>query len=276
LSEDEKKKVRTDSLAAWNDMYAATKKQEEIAKFENKDKDDADVISMLKMKDRSKDKINAAEDLYKRGVITFDTLKGIVSPKDEGDGDIMAEANADRDIAYGRIKTDKELRQLYPSLNNKQVNKLLHSLTDKEVAGARQKIRVAAGAAASEMVPVTDINTAGRIQAITTLYEGYVQEKNNDGTYKYNSTDAVNKAIEQYPKLEKVTSAKTKQMRIINGTTPTNGMKAMFPNFNPDTMDADAYADKRKLDDTMRNKLKRQVKDYNAQKAITGLSVEAL
>jgi hypothetical protein len=26
----------------------------------------------------------------------------------------------------------------------------------------------------------------------------------------------------------------------------------------------------------MRNKLKRQVKDYNAQKAITGLSVEAL
>jgi mRNA-degrading endonuclease HigB of HigAB toxin-antitoxin module len=276
LSEEDKKKVRDTSLAAWNDLYAATKKEEELLKIENKDKDDADVKSMLKMKDGSKEKIAKAEDLYSRRVITFDTLKSIVSPKDEGDGDIMAEANADRDIAYGRIKTERDLKKYYPSLNGKQTKRLLMSLTDKEVAGAKSKIRVAAGAAASEMVPVTDINTAGRIQAITTLYEGYVQEQNPDGTYKYNSTDAVNKAIEQYPKLEKVTSAKTKQMRIINGTTPTNGLKAMFPGFNPDTMSPDDYADKRKLDDTMRNKLKRQYKDYNAQKAITGLTAEAL
>lgn len=276
LPEEDKKKVRDASVAAWNDLYAASKKQQELDKIQNKDINDADVMKMLKMKDGSKDKIALAEDLFKRDVITLDTLKSIVSPKDEGDGDILAEANADRDIAYGRIKTERELKRLYPSLNGKQTKRLLMSLTDKEVSGAKQKIRVAAGAAASEMVPVTDFNTAGRIQLITRLYEDYVQEQNPDGTYKYNSTQAVNLAIEKWPQTEDVIKAKKKQTSTYKGTNANNGIVNLFPGFNPDTMSVDDYAKRKKLDDVMKARLQRAYKDYQDAKGTTGLTIEGL
>lgn len=276
LPEEDKKKVRDSSLAAWNDLYSATKKQEELTKIQNKETNDADVIAMLRMKDGDKTKISLAQDLYKRDVITFDTLRNIISPKDEGDGDIVAEVNADRDIAYGRIKTDSELRRFYPSLNGKQTKRLLMSLTDKEVSGAKQKIRVAAGAAASDMVPVTDFNTAGRIQLITTLYEDYVQQKNSDGTYTYTSTEAVNKAIEKWPQTEGVIKAKKKQTSIYKGTSNNNGIANLFTGFNPDTMSVEDYAKRKKLDDVMKARLQRAYKDYQEAKGTTGLTIEGL
>ena len=58
--------------------------------------------------------------------------------------------------------------------------------------------------------------------------------------------------------------------------TWSDSMKNSFIGFNPDTMTPDGYAAKKGLSDGEKVKLQRQYKNYQAKKAITGLSAGAL
>lgn len=269
LSEDDKKKVRQDVASSWSDLYNARESDRKNLIRENEEINKADIKKMLSLPDNSKQKKELAKSLFDRNAITIDTLKSIIEPKAEGDGDIMSEAYADRDIALGRITNESRLRSLYPTLNNKQVKKLLMSMTDKATSNARAKIRTAAGAAASDLVPI-DIPTAKRIQDITAIYESKLEEVSSNGTYKYDPNEALEIALKEYPKSEKYNTAKTKQ------SSSLNSIKNNFKGFNPDTMDVEDYAKKAKIDEVMKVKLQRYVKTYKEQKAITGLTSEAL
>lgn len=269
LSEDDKKKVRQDVASSWSDLYNAKESDRKNLIRENEEVNKADIKKMLSLPDNSKQKKELAKSLFDRNAITIDTLKSIIEPKAEGDGDIMSEAYADRDIALGRITNESRLRSLYPTLNNKQVKKLLISMTDKATSNARAKIRTAAGAAANDLVPI-DIPTAKRIQDITAIYESKLEEVSSNGTYKYDPNEALEIALKEYPKSEKYNTAKTKQ------SSSLNSIKNNFKGFNPDTMDVEDYAKKAKIDEVMKVKLQRYVKTYKEQKAITGLTSEAL
>lgn len=269
LSEEDKKKVRQNAVAGWNDIYNAEEADKKNRIRDSEEANKQEIIAMFRLPDNSKEKKAKAEALFTKGAITIDTLKSITDPKSEGDGDITAEAHADADISYGRITNERQLRNTYPSLNNKQVSKLIHSMTDKGVSDAKAKIRTAAGAAADPLVPI-DLPTAKRIQSITSMYETNLAEVDANGKYVYDNGQALNKAISDYPKTEKFGIAKTGQKRALDAINKN------FPGFNPDVTDVDAYAKTKKLDDAVKTKLVRQLKNYKDNKNITGLSGENL
>ena len=269
LSEEDKKKVRQNAVAGWNDLYSAEEADKKNKLRDNEEVNKQDIITMFSLPDNSKQKKDMASDLFKKGVISADTLKSIIDPKSEGDGDITAEAHADADISYGRITNERQLRQTYPSLNNKQVSKLIHSMTDKGVSDAKAKIRTAAGAAADPLVPI-DLPTAKRIQTITSMYETNLAEVDANGKYVYDNGQALTKAISDYPKTEKFSISKTRQKNALDV------IQQQFPGFNPDSSDFDTYAKKQKLNDVVKEKLKKKLRDYNANKEVTGLNSEAL
>lgn len=269
LQEEDKKKIKDAALSEWGRVISASKQQEDFKKIENKQTDDADLISFSKLPDNSKDKKIMAQDLFKRDLITWSTMDAVVNPKEQGEGNVLDEAHADRDISEGRITTERQLITLYPKLTTKQVGKLIRTMTDTNVRNVKADIRTAAGAGADPMAPI-DVPTAKRIQDINTLYDKYRDEKNPDGTFKYSITDAKDLAIQEYPKSEKVATAK-KAQKAVSDTLKTN-----FSDFNPDTMTVEGYAAKKKLNDAMKLKLQRQYKSYIDNKGITGLSKEAL
>lgn len=270
LAEDEKKKLRQDVVSSWNDLYNSREADKKNVLLENQEANKQEIISMLRLPDNSKEKKKKAEGLFSKGAITIDLLKSITDPKDEGDGDIMAEAHADADISYGRVTSEGQLRKLYPSLNNKQVKRLLMGLTDKNVSNAKSAIRVAAGAAADLSVAIIDTSTATRVQTMTNMYMDNLREVDSNGKYVNTPEQALNKAIEGYPKTEKVTNARKKQ------TKSLERIRDNFPGFNPDSTDLDAYARKQKLNDVTKEKLRKALQDYNKAKQDTGLTSEAL
>jgi hypothetical protein len=271
LPEEEKKKVRQNSLLAWSDVINATKQAEDYTKLQNKEKDNSDVIRLYELPDNSKDKRNLARDLFKRNAITQSTLDSVLNPKsdDEAKGDPLVGAHAEADIIYGRITSETQLNALYPTLSRKQRASLITSMASKVVANNKAKVRIAAGAAEDPMSPV-DLPTAKRIQSINELADGLRSTTNPDGSLKYSPNEAVELAIKEYPKSEQVQEAKKSQ------TNAYDSMKTNFIGFNPDTMTPDGYAAKRGLSDGEKVKLQRQYKNYQAKKAITGLGAGAL
>lgn len=270
LPEDEKKKVRQDVVSSWDDIYKSKEAVRKNTLRENEEANKQDIIAMLRLPDSSKEKKKLAEGLFSKGAISIDLLKSITEPKEEGSGDILSEAHADADIAYGRITSEVSLRKLYPSLNNNQVKRLLMGMTDKNVSNAKSSIRVAAGAAADLSVAIIDTSTATRVQAMTNMYMENLREVDANGKYVNTPEQALNKAIEGYPKTEKVAKAKRTQ------TKSFETIQKAFPGFNPDKADVDAYATKQKLSTEEKDKLKKKLKDYNDAKATTGLTSEAL
>ena len=270
LQEEDKKKIKDAALSEWGRVISASKQQEDFKKIENKQTDDADLITFSKLPDGSKDKKLMAQALFKRDLITWSTMDSVVNPKADGnEGNVLDEAHADRDISEGRITNEKQLKTLYPNLTTKQVGKLIRTMTDTNVRTVKADIRTAAGASAEPMAPI-DVPTAKRIQDINNLYDKYRDEKNPDGTYKYSITDAKDLAIQEYPKSEKIKTAKTAQKQ------SSDAIKANFKDFNPDTMTVDGYAKKKKLDEAIKLKLQRQHQTYINNKNVTGLSNEAL
>ena len=269
LSIEEQKKVRDLSIATWTDLYSATEKQQKLDKIQNKEKDDADVISMFQMKD-GKTKINAAQDLYKRDVITLDTLKGIISPKDEGDGDPLTKARAMSDVIFGNITSEKQLVSLYPNLNIKQRADLIEAIANKQVMRGQAKIRINAGASENPYAAI-DLPTAGKIQIMNNLTDDFRAKKNPDGSAKYTYDEAVNEAIKQFPKEEIIVQNKSTQSNVV-----TTYFVKYFPDFNPDTMTAASYGKFKKLDENAINNLAKQHKKYMDAKKITGLSAGQL
>lgn len=265
---EEQKKVRDLSVSAWTDVYAATKKQQELNKIENKEKDDADVISMFKLKD-GKEKISIAQDLYKRDVITLDTLKGIISPKDEGNGDPLTKARAMSDVIFGKITSEKQLISLYPNLNIKQRADLIEAIANKQVVRGQTKIRIRAGASENPYAAI-DIPTAGKIQIMNDLADDFKAATNPDGSAKYTYDEAINEAIKQFPKEENVVKNKTTQ------TTKNQYFVKNYPDFNPDTMTPSGYGKFKKLDTTAIDNLTKQHNVYIEAKKITGLSAGQL
>lgn len=267
---EEQKKVRDLSVSAWTDVYAVTKKQQELNKIENKEKDDSDVISMFQMKD-GKTKINAAQDLYKRDVITLDTLKGIISPKDEGNGDPLTKARAMSDVIFGLITSEKQLISLYPNLNIKQRADLVEAIANKVVMRGQARIRIRAGASENQYAAI-DIPTAGKIEIMNNLTETFKAETNPDGSKKYTYDGAINEAIKQFPKEENVVTNKTTQ------TTTNEYFVKNYSGFNPDTMTPEGYAKFKKpaLSTTAIDNLTKQHKKYIDAKKITGLNAGQL
>jgi hypothetical protein len=271
LPEEEKKKVRQNSLLAWSDVINASKQAEDYTKLQNKEKDNNDVIRLYELPDNSKDKRNLARDLFKRNAITQSTLDSVLNPKgdDEAKGDPLVSAHAEADIIYGRITSETQLNALYPTLSRKQRASLITSMASKVVANNKAKVRIAAGAAEDPMSPV-DLPTAKRIQSINELADGLRNTTNPDGSLKYSPNEAVELAIKEYPKSEQFQEAKKSQ------TNAYDSMKTSFIGFNPDTMTPDGYAAKKGLSDGEKVKLQRQYKNYQAKKAITGLGAGAL
>jgi len=271
LPEDEKKKVRQNSLLAWKDTIDATKQAEEYTKLQNKEKDNNDVIRLYELPDNSKEKRNLARDLFKRNAITQSTLDGVLNPKsdDEAKGDPLVSAHAESDIIYGRITTEAQLNALYPTLTRKQRANLITSMASKVVANNKAQIRTAAGAAEDPMSPV-DLPTAKRIQSINELAEGFKVQTNPDGSLKYSPNEATQLAIKEYPKSEKFQESKKSQ------TSAYDTMKKSFAGFNPDTMTPEGYATRKGLNESELLALKRQYKNYQDKKSITGLGAGAL
>lgn len=267
LPEEDKKKVRQNSLLAWSDVINATKQAEDYNKLQNKDVNNNDIIRMTELPDNSKDKRALAKDLFKRGAISQSTLDGVLSPKgdDDAKGDPLVKAHAESDIIYGRITNEAQLNSLYPSLNRKQRADLIVTMSSKVVANNKAKIRVAAGAAEDPMAPI-DVPTAARVQAINAIYDDLRVQTNPDGSLKYSPNDAADEAIKQYPKTEAFDTSKKSQ------TSAYKTMKEKFSAFNPDTMTPEGYAKKAGLSDGEKLQLQRQYKNYNAAKLITGLS----
>ena len=265
----EQKQVRDFSVAAWSDLYSITTKQEALKKIENKEKDDADVISMFQMKD-GKTKISIAQDLYKRDVITLDTLKGIISPKDEGDGDPLAKARAMSDVIFGKITSEKQLVSLYPNLNIKQRADLIEAIANKQVTRGQTKIRINAGASENPYA-IIDLPTAGKIQIMNNLADDFRAKTNPDGSAKYTYDEAIDEAIKQFPKEQIIVQNKATQTNVVN----TYFVK-YFPDFNPDTMTATNYGKFKKLDTNAIDNLTKQHKKYLDAKKITGLSAGQL
>lgn len=267
LPEEEKKKIRQNSLLAWSDVINATKQEEDYLKIQNKEKNNLDIIRMTELPDNSKEKRALAKDLFKRGVISQGALNDVLHPKsdDETKGDPLIKAHAESDIIYGRITTESQLTSLYPGLNKKQRADLIVTMSSKVVANNKAKIRIAAGAAEDPMAPI-DLPTAARVQSINNIYEDLRTRTNPDGSLKYSPNDAADEAIKQYPKLQEVESSKKLQ------SSSFNFMKEKFPGFNPDTMTPAGYATKAKLSDGEKLKLERQYKNYKSAKEITGLS----
>lgn len=271
LAEEEKKKVRQNSLLAWSDVINATKQQESYVKIQNKEKDDKDVIKLYELPDGSKDKRVLAKDLFVRGAITQSTLDSVLNPKSDDDakGNPLDKAHAEADIIYGRITSEAQLNSLYPTLNRKQRADLIVTMSSKVVANNKAQIRVAAGAAEDPMAAI-DIPTAARVQRITDIYDDLKTQTNNDGTLKYSPNDAAKEAIRQYPKTETFETSKSSQKSIFSS------MQKSFPNFNPDTMTPEAFVKKVGLGEAEKLKLKRQYENYKAAKAVTGLSKDSL
>lgn len=271
FTEEEKKKVRQDTLGLWNDLYTTAKKDKEMSDMDNKKKNDTNVINMLSLPENSKARIQLAQDLYRQDAISLDTLRSEMNPKksDEDDGNTLSGARAEESIIYGYITSEKQLRSLHPDLTSKQVKRLLPLMANKVVANAKGKIRVAAGAAEDPM-SVTNETQAKRIQDITNIYSRYSQETNTDGSLKYNPAQAADLAIAEYPKSKDYQDAKTSQKNSYDS------MKSIFQDFNPDTMTPGAYAKKKNLNEAQINKLNRIYQNYLKQKAATGLSSEAL
>jgi hypothetical protein len=271
LPEEEKKKVRQNSLLAWSDVINATKQAEDYTKLQNKEADNNDVIKLYELPDNSKVKRNLARDLFKRGAITQSTLDGVLNPKgdDEAKGDPLAGAHAEADIIYGRITTESQLNALYPTLTRKQRATLITSMASKVVAKSKADIRIGAGAAEGTMSPI-DLPTAKRIQSINELADGFKSTTNPDGSLKYSISEATKLAIQEYPKSEKFQESKKSQ------TSAYDAMKKNFAGFNPDTMTPDGYATRKGLNESELLALKRQYKNYQDKKSITGLGAGAL
>jgi len=271
LPEDEKKKVRQNSLLAWKDTIDATKQAEEYTKLQNKEKDNNDVIRLYELPDNSKEKRNLARDLFKRNAITQSTLDGILNPKsdDEAKGDPLVGAYAEADIIYGRITTEAQLNALYPTITRKQRADLIKSMASKVVANNKAKIRTFAGASEDPMSPI-DTPTAKVIQDVNELAEGFKVQTNPDGSLKYSPNEATQLAIQEYPKSEKFQSSKQIQI------STYNFMKEKFVGFNPDTMTPSGYAAKAGISTELKNKLQKQYDSYKKAKEVTRLSSGAL
>lgn len=269
LPEEDKKKIKDAALSEWGRVISASKQQEDFKKIENKQVDDADLIAFSKLPDNSKQKKIMAQELFKRDLITWSTMDSVVNPKAVGEGNVLDETHADRDISEGRITNEKQLKALYPNLTTKQVDRLIRTMTDTNIRNVKADLRIAAGASAEPMAPI-DVPAAKRIQDINYIYNKYRDEKNPDGTFKYSITEAKDLAVQEYPKSEKVKTAKTAQKQ------SAESIKANFKDFNPDTMTVDGYAKKKKLDEAIKLKLQRQHQTYINNKNVTGLSNEAL
>lgn len=271
LPEEEKKKVRQNSLLAWSDVINATRQEADYVKLQNKDVDNNDVIKLYELPENSKVKRNLARDLFKRGAITQSTLDGVLNPKgnDEAKGDPLSGAHAEADIIYGRITTETQLNTLYPTLTRKQRASLITTMASKVVSNNKAQIRIAAGAAEDPMSPI-DLPTAKRIQNINELADGFKVVTNPDGSLKHSQNEATQMAIKEYPKLEGFQKSKKSQ------TSAYNFMKKSFAGFNPDTMTPDGYGTKKGLKEAELKALKRQYGTYQDNKAITGLGAGAL
>ena len=269
LSEEEKIKVRQNAVGAWNDEYNAMKDEEKILKIQNKEKDDADIIRMYELPDNSKEKRQIARDLFKRDVISQDTLKGIINPKDDGEGNAVVSANAETDIIYGYITNEKQLRKMYPNLTNKQFKNLSVSLANKVVANSKAQIRIAAGASENPFAPIPE-NVSVRIQSINKFYDKFAQETNPDGTRKYTPDEATSLAINEYPKSVKFGDAKKAQKNNLDA------IHKEYADFNPDKMTPEAYGKTYKLSKDKVDRISKKYKDYLKQKDITGLNGDAL
>ena len=269
LPEEDKKKIKDAALSEWGRVISASKQQEDFKKIENKQVDDADLIAFSKLPDNSKQKKIMAQELFKRDLITWSTMDSVVNPKAAGEGNVLDEAYADRDISEGRITNEKQLKTLYPNLTTNQIGKLIRTMTDTNVRNVKADIRIAAGASAEPLAPI-DEPIAKRIQVINELYSQYRDEKNPDGTYKYSINKAKDLAIQEFPELKKVKTAKNKQK------TSYDTIKENFAGFNPDTMTPEGYGASVKLKPDALTKLQRIHKTYKENKDITGLSNEAL
>lgn len=269
LTEEDKKKIKDAALSEWGRVISASKQQEDFKKIEDKQVNDTDLIVFSKLPDGSKEKKLMAQDLFKRDLITWSTMDSVVNPKADNEGNVLDEAHADKDISEGRIINESQLKALYPRLTVKQVGKLIRTMTDTNVRAVKADIRIAAGASAEPMAPI-DVPTSKRIQDINTLYDKYRDEKNPDGTFKYSIIDAKDLAIQEYPKSEKIKTAKTSQKQSFES------LKTNFSDFNPDTMTVEGYAKKKNLDEGKKLKLQRQYQTYINSKNVTGLSKEAL
>lgn len=271
LDENAKKKVRQEALSTWSDLHSAAQKEKQMLENENKQRNDAEVITMLSMPENSKARIKLAQDLYKRDAISLDTLRSEMNPKksDEDEGDILAGARAEASIIYGYITSEAQLRQTYPNLTNKQIKKLLPTMANKVVANAKGKIRVAAGAAEDPMA-VIDEPTARRVQTITNMYDKYRNELNPDGTFKYTPEQSADLAINEYPKNDAYQKALTAQRNSITS------IRGIYSDFNPDKMTVDAYASKKNLNEAQKTKLKSLYKRYIDNKTITGKAGDEL
>lgn len=262
-------KARTNAIAGWNDLYTATKKEDDYRKLQNKEQDKSDVIKLYSVATPVKEKRALAIDLFKRDAISESTLNEVLNPKPkETDENNLAEARAESDIIGGHITSEKQLRSIYPGLSSKSVAKLLPKIASTTVQASSKIIRTAAGASENPYA-IIDEPTAKRIQDINKIHNEIKSKQNPDGSFPDDVT-AANEAITQYTKSRAYNDAKTAQKSSLSR------IQKEYENYNPDTMTPEGYAKKNGLDDAKKTKLKTLYKSYMQQKNITGLSNEQL
>jgi hypothetical protein len=269
MSKEEQSKARTNAIAGWNDLYTATKKEDDYRKLQSKEQDKADVIKLYSTSTPAKEKRTLAIDLFKRDAISESTLNEVLNPKPkETDENNLSEARAESDIISGHITSEKQLRSIYPGLSTKSVAKLLPKIASTTVQDATKIIRTAAGASENPYA-ILDDNTSGRIQAIKKIQSDIKNKQNTDGSFP-DDVSAANEAVKQYQEGREYATAKTAQKSVVTR------IQKVYPDYNPDTMSADAYAKKAGLNDAEKAKLKTLHNSYKQQKTITGLGSDQL
>lgn len=269
LPKDEQAKIRTGVVSAWNDLYSAAKKEEEYVQLQNKEKDKTDIVTLYSKGTPENQKRQLAISLFKRGAITQQSLEEVLNPKEKQDDfDNLNEARAESQIISGYIKSEKELRQLYPGLNNKSVAKLLPKIASTNMQTASKIIRTQAGASESPFA-VIDEPTAKRIQDINNIYNEIKLKTNPDGSF-IDDVTAANQAANQYKSNAEYSSAKTSQKNTFSSISKN------YMDFNPDKMSVKDYAKRKGLNAKEEAKLIRLYNDYNSYKKITGLNAEGL
>ena len=265
LDKEAQAKVRKNVVAAWGDLYTVTKNQQEMLKIQNKEKDDADVVRLYSPETPAAEKRTLAIDLFKRDVITQSTLDNIINPKkEESDVDNLTEARAESDIIGGYIKDEKQLRSLYPGLSAKSVSRLITKIASGNAQRASRIVKIGAGASESPLA-ILDDPTAARVKKITEIAETIKQEAFARGE-RIDDVTASEKAVNQFMGDKEVQSAKQAQ------SSAARRISSTFSDFNPDSMNVDEYAKKRKLDDARKMQLKRLHEQYKKAKQITGLT----
>lgn len=265
LPKEEQAKVRKNVLAAWGDLYTATKNEQDMLKIQNKQKDDADVVRLYSPETPAAEKRTLAIDLFKRDVITQSTLDNIMNPKKEESAvDKLMESRAEGDIIGGYIKNEKQLRSLYPGLSADAISRLNPKMASGNAQRASRVIRIAAGASENPYA-VLDDNTSAKIKKMNEIME-QIKKDSFDKGERIDDITAANMAVNQFISSKEYQDAKKSQ------ESSARKIKSVYPDFNPDVMSASDYAQKAGLDKERTRQLKTLFDSYKKSKQTTNLT----